>query len=255
MELKNIIYKLHLDETGVPHQVLSRNYFPYFILCGTLTNQYQSENLKINADRIKFKYWGNVDIVFHSKEIGKRENDFSILKDPKIEIDFHLDLVNFLNKNDAKIIIVAVNKQTAINQGWSDHDIYEKAVDEVIKYFIRFLNKKRSRGQIIIESAGTKKEIVFLKKYSYYLTNGYSDLNLSHRDIKDLLTSISFVSKKNYDIETQMADILAYPAGFQCMCQNGNRTLINNSYEDKMCAVLQQKLIKINAVSSFISLP
>lgn len=246
-------YKLYLDETGVPNPKVV--YFPYFILSGVLVNRFQNEYLKIRADQVKFKYWGHTNIVFHSREIGRRENDFSILKNPKIEVDFHDDLVNFLTKNDIKSVVVAVNKKLAAENGWNEKAIYENAADEIIKFFIAFLEKKQSRGQIIIESANTIKDIAFLKKYSYYLSNGLAPLNLTPLDVKNRLTSISFVSKRNFDIETQIADLLAYPAGYKCMCEDGLKEIIQDSYEDKILALLKQKLITIGSQNSFVRLP
>lgn len=248
-------YQLYLDETGVPNPETPSGYFPYFILSGLLVNHFQNEHLKIKADQVKFKYWGRTDVIFHSREIGKRENDFAILKDPKVESDFHKDLVNFLIHSSTKSIIVAVDKKRAKSSKWNERLVYENAADATIKFFIEFLNKKGSRGNIIIESSSTIKDIGFLKKYSYYLSHGLPQLKLTHSDIKNLLTGISFVSKRNFDVETQIADLLAYPAGYKCVCDDKLKSMVTNSYEDQMWRVLQAKLININSMNSFIKLP
>lgn len=250
----NSLYKLYLDETGTIGKT-PKGYFPYFILSGIAINSFQAEYLKVKADQIKFKYWGKTDIVFHSKEIGKRENDFAILKDPQVEANFHNDLVNFLNKNHAKSIIVSVNKEKAFSLGWNSMDIFEKAASAMIEFFIEFLNKKKSRGQIFVESADAGKDVSFLKKYTYYLSRGLPSMDLSPMDIKELLTSVSFVSKRNFDIETQIADLFAYPAGNECMVNDGAKKRISNSYEDKMCGVIQSKLINIKGRTSFLHMP
>lgn len=248
-------YQLYLDETGIPNPITPANHLPYFILSGLLVNVFQNENLKIRAGQVKFKYWGRTDIIFHSREIGKREGDFAILKDPVIEAEFHNDLVNFMTNQSTKTIIVAVNKNSAVSAGWNEKMVYENAADMMISFFIEFLQKRRARGKIIVESSNTVKDIAFLKKYSYYLSNGFPSLGLSNSDIKDLLTAISFVSKRNFDIETQIADLLAYPASYRCLCDDGLKTMIPNSYEDRMCNVLQSKLVVINSKNSFIKLP
>ena len=250
-----MLYRLYLDETGTISDVVDPNYFYNFILSGILVNMYQAEHLKIHADQIKFKYWGRTDVVFHSRDIGRREKDFSILRDPNIEISFHNDLINFLIKDSSKCIIIATNKRTAVDLGWDSAKIYEETVNGMIKFFIEFLHQKKSRGQIFIESAGSQKDISFFKKYIYYLSNGLQGLDLDHNDIKELLTSISFVSKRNFDIETQIADLLSYPAGYQCMCDDKLRKVVPNSYEDKMLGVLQKKIITIGGKNSFIKLP
>lgn len=248
-------YQLYLDETGIPNPKTPASYFPYFLLSGLLVNVFQNEYLKIRSDQVKFKYWSRTSVIFHSREIGKRESDFAILKDPSVEAEFYKDLVHFLTHANTKAIIIAVNKKSAAARGWNEKLVYENAADAMIKFFIEFLQKKQSRGRIIIESSSTIKDIAFLKKYSYYLSNGLASMRLSSLDIKNLLTSISFVSKRNLDIETQIADLLAYPAGYKCMCDDKVKTIIPNSYEDKMWNVLQSKLITINSQSSFIKLP
>lgn len=252
-------YKLYLDESGTPGIPVVGS-FPYFILSGIIIKVNQSERLKIEADKIKFKYWSESPagthrgLVFHSREIGRRENDFSLLKDPVIEQKFHKDLFNFLHGSGVKCIIVAVDKEKAAKQGWDVKDIYQKGTDEIIRMFIEFLSKKGS-GEVIIESAGTQKDIIFYKNYIHYLANGMVSIGLTQKDMKKTLTSISFVSKNNFDIETQIADLLAYPAGYKCLVDNRKKEIIPNSYEEKMCAIMNNKLINIGNRKSFINLP
>lgn len=249
-----MLYKLYLDESGTPDP--DNKSFPYFILSGLIVEKDQSDKLKIAADRIKFKYWGNnfSQIVFHSREIGRRENNFSILKDPNIEQPFQRDLFNFLNLSGIKCIIIAVDKRKAKIQKWDTKAIYNNSSSKLLEFFIEFLATKKEKGQIIIESAGTQKDILFYTRYIHYLANGMSSLKITHQKMKTILTSISFVSKNNHDIETQIADLLAYPAGHQCVASDGIKKMILNSYEDKMCQILNNKIIQINSKSSFINL-
>ena len=114
----------------------------------------------------------------------------------------------------------------------------------MLKFFIEYLHAKNDQGQIIIESAGTKRDIAFYKEYIYFLANGIVTLGLDHKKIKQIITSISFVSKNNQDIEAQIADLLAYPAAHNCLVSDGVRMTIPNSYEDKMCTILNNKILR-----------
>ncbi len=256
-----MLYRLYLDESGTPDLDNFNPSFPYFILSGVVVNEAQEERLKIKADQVKFKYWGNTSIVFHSREIGRRENDFSILKDPNVEQNFHKDLSVFLTSGGGRCVIVVVNKNKAKKMNWTAADVYQKASKEMLNFFIECLDAKNDQGQIIIESAGTKKDIWFYREYIYFLANGISGLGLDHKRIKQILTSISFVSKNNQDIETQIADLLAYPAGHNCLVSDGLKQLVSNSYEDKMCKILNTKILRfVNKKSKvsregFINLP
>lgn len=252
-----MIHRLFLDETGTIDlpTTSTKGYAAYFIFNGIVVRDYQADELKIKADQIKFRYWGKTNIVFHSREIGRRENEFAILKDPTVEVRFQEDLFDFLEKNGIKCITVAVDKNRARALGWNSKKIYEMAADSMIKFFIEFLSTFKNKGTVIVESAGTQKDIWFYKKYIHYLANGLITLGLDHRKVKNLLTSISFVSKNNYDIEEQVADLLAYPAACLNLYNNGEKKLIPNSYEEKMCKILDSKLIKIGGKKSFINLP
>ena len=90
---------LFIDESGDVNPKVSRS--EVYILAGCMTDEYSRERLKIEADQIKFKLWSRTDIIFHSREVGRKEGDFKILKDPKMYKEFKKDLFNFLNKNYA----------------------------------------------------------------------------------------------------------------------------------------------------------
>jgi len=167
----------------------------------------------------------------------------------------------FLTSGGGRCVIVVVNKKKAHNLKWTVADVYRNASNEMLRIFIEYLDTKNDQGQIIIESAGAKKDILFYKEYIYFLANGILSLGLDHKKIKQILTSISFVSKNNQDIEAQIADLLAYPAGHNCLTSDGLKKVVPNSYEDNMCKILNTKMLRFvnkkNKISreGFISLP
>src|SRR3989338_2110159 len=152
-----MLFKLYLDESGTPALGGYNPSFPYFILSGFIVDGEKAEKLKTRADQIKFKYWSRTNVVFHSREIGRRENDFSILKDPTIEQDFHKDLVQLITSTGGSsgVVIVDKNKKEK-TRGWSANDIYRNTSRAMLAFFIEFLHAKNNKGQIIVESAGTK---------------------------------------------------------------------------------------------------
>lgn len=241
-----MIYRLYLDETGTPDVKNINPNFPHFIFSGFIVDESQAPKLKTRADQVKFKYWSRTNVVFHSREIGRRENDFSILKDPSVEQNFHKDLLQLIISTGGSSVVVIVDKNKAKALGWSASDIYRNTSRAMLAFFIEFLHAKNNKGQIIVESAGTKRDLLFYGEYIYLLANGSPSLGLTHQKMKQLLTSISFVSKNNHDIEEQIADLLAYPAAHNCLVASGSRTTIPNSYEDKMCRVLNTKILRFS---------
>ncbi|MEK7516987.1 MAG: DUF3800 domain-containing protein [Patescibacteria group bacterium] len=69
---------LFIDESGIANPKVTNS--EVYILAGCMVDDYAREKLKIEADQIKFKYWTKTNIVFHSKEIGRKEGDFKIFK-------------------------------------------------------------------------------------------------------------------------------------------------------------------------------
>ncbi len=233
---------LYLDESGSPDiNDHSQNY----TLCGIIVNHYQSENLKIKADQIKFKYWNHTEIVFHSSDIGAQKGDYSILNNPSIKSDFLKDMYIFMNNCTYKCIVISIDKSKAVPKGWNSDQIRDYASDKMIECYIEYLAKNKSSGSICLESAG-KRDFSFYNRYAYYLAHGLTRLGLKHDDLKKLLTSISFVSKKNHDIETQLADLFAYPATCNFLNLEGVRPLVKGSYEEKMCNILNSKIVDVN---------
>ncbi len=233
-------YVLFVDETGTasPKDTNSK----YYVLAGCVVKESERVKLKQIASNIKYKYWSDPDIIFHSSEIGRKENSFSIFKVKKVFDDFLVDLEENLFRRDFKLLYVLVDKTQAKVQRWDDKKIYKETSDEMIKSFICFLLAKGAKGKIVIESATASKDFYFLKSLSSFLSQGISSFGISHKSVKEALTSISFVTKNNFDTEEQIADIFAYAA--RCHYEkNTLKKVFKGDYETLMMKTLSKKLI------------
>ena len=230
-----------IDESGYanPRQQES----PCYILCGCMISNDCRQLLKIKADQIKFKYWGRENIVFHSREIFRKYNEFEILKDPEINKNFEKDLFNFLNLGGYQIFAVIVDKEKAVRSNWNELKVYKESSDIIVKNFVHALLAKKCHGRLVIESATSQKDFLFHKAVGYYLSNGIKGLKVSFREVQEYLTEISFVMKKNHDIEEQIADLLAYGAKVKFMKRKEKKM---NDYDKKILGVLDNKLFSIN---------
>jgi hypothetical protein len=210
-----------------------------YILSGIMVTSQSREQLKIKADQIKFKYWSKTNIVFHSREIGRKEGDFSILNDKKININFTKDLMKFLNQGSFQLFGVLVDK-TKIPKNWNEKTLYKKTSEDIIKNFIfALLAQSSCRGRLIVESATAEKDFYYHKTAGYFLSNGFKKLGINYKQVQDVLTEISFVTKKNFDIEEQLADILAYGLKLKYEKPTTNKL---SEYERKLIRVVNKKL-------------
>ncbi|MBU4375033.1 hypothetical protein KKH38_00840 [Patescibacteria group bacterium] len=101
-----------------------------------------------------------------------------------------------------------------------------------------------------MESATAEKDFYFHKAIGYYLAAGIKGLKVDYQKIQEVLTSVSFVTKNNFDIEEQIADLFAYAA--KCKySQSIGKKVKNGLYEKKMLSLLKIKIFKKPRVAKY----
>lgn len=165
-----------------------------------------------------------------------------MLNNPKIQNSFEKDLFYFLKQGGYQTFFVAVDLKAAKSLNWNEDKVFrETSLAMVENFILALLAGKNSRGRIIVESATAKKDFYFHKAASFYLSGGIPKLKVDYSTIQKLLTEISFVTKKNYDIEEQIADLLAYGAKLKFLKKKPA-----SDYEAKILKVVELKLFKMH---------
>lgn len=230
------MYRFYIDESGKPDLRNIDPLRPHFFLAGVIVHNNSRQELKIKADQIKFKYWGHTNIVFHAQAIRQITEDFQIFKNPDCKFtidDFYKDFSNLLNLN-YKIGIISINKSVYIqtkpelqnallrlpntqkNSNWFKMVIgYEKnllkmAATELLTMYIYYLNIKKARGEVVVESCSEAQDMDIFSSYNKILISGFPPFEMNTQAVRQKLTGISFVTKHNHDIEEQLADIAAH---------------------------------------------
>lgn len=233
---------LFIDESGEANPKVRSS--EVYTLSGCMVDDYARERLKIEANQIKFKFWSKVNIVLHSREIGRKEGDFKIFKDRKVFDEFQKDLFNFLAKNNFQMFFVLVDKSKALKANWNDRKVYEDTAFIIIRNFIlSLLAQDNTKGRVVVESATSLKDFYFHRAASHFLSRGMPELGVSYNQVQDVLTEISFVTKKNHDIEEQIADLLAYGAKLKF---KGKKNAVMNNYEKGVTKILNSKIFKMD---------
>ena len=175
MQARNKYLNLFIDELGSPSpQAKSQS---IYILCGILLSEYTRQSLEIISNQIKFKYWNRTDVVFHSRDIGRKQGNFSILNDKKLSGNFEKDLLQFLMHGQYSLFSVVVDKRK-IPKNWNEITIYKRTSREIIKNFIFALLAQRTKGKLTIESATAEKDFYYHKSAGYFLSNGFPEYGI-----------------------------------------------------------------------------
>lgn len=111
---------MFVDESGTHNLLKVDNNYPVFVLAGCIfeKNYYEVYVDKLIKD-FKIKIFKNENIILHTKEITRNENEFVCLKDKNIRKEFYKELNNLIINLNFKIIAVCIkineHKKSIIN--------------------------------------------------------------------------------------------------------------------------------------------
>lgn len=239
-------YILFVDELGESFPKRYRQ-SPLFIVSGCSINQEKRDKVSRHLDQIKFKYWDSTKIIFRSYEIGRREKDFAIFKNnPSKFREFIKNIDSFLSTCPLVLLGIVVDQKEAFRRNWAQRTVLKNAYDALFANFIRLLSAQNSFGEIVQEASTTLQDITIYEKFYYYQSLGLPADNITDKEVKKRLTSLSFVTKKHMDAESQIADLLSYGLKLEYKVRRKLIKLASlNSYEKMVRKQARSKLYKL----------
>lgn len=200
-------YKLlSIDESGkAAHTHPSK----VFILSGVVIPEKMKPTVDSEMRKIKKKYFGDKEIVFHGRDMARRADKFKALLIRKTEIAFWTDFVNIVNHKDINLYFVVTDKEKAKKATWTPHTILRRSYLRIISEFARNLKIERYCGKIVNES-DAEQDALLIYAHNRLQVQGTGDGAVSAGEYKKLITSLSLVNKSNLDIDVQIADTVAF---------------------------------------------
>lgn len=192
---------LSIDESG---KASYGHFSKLFVLSAVVVSESFKPKLDLKIRKLKRKYFGNDEIVFHSRDMSRKKGIFAVFRDKKIEIDFWSELISILNNEELSFIFIITDKSKAKKLGWEPKTILKRSYFRITELFLVNLSKYASKGKIIAESDPSQ-DLYLMQAHVFQQSQ-----NLKYRKN---VTSISFVKKSNLDIDVQIADSLAPIAG------------------------------------------
>lgn len=201
-----------LDESG--HHGLKKinQEFPIFILACLIFEESYYENIFIEkVKKLKIKHFKTPNIILHSRDIRKWQNDYKCLGDIEKRQNFYTDLDNLIETAEFKIIAAAINKDKLIQlYGPRADNPYDMSLSFVLERSIFYTDNIICNSiSIIAESRGKKEDNKLLTQYQLVLSNGTK--YITSERFKKKIKSFKFVNKHENSIGTQIADLVAYP--------------------------------------------
>ncbi|WP_185731536.1 DUF3800 domain-containing protein [Larkinella rosea] len=206
-------YYLFLDESGDHGLTKINPDFPVLVLCGILISGGNYRVLRARINELKIQIWGNKGIVFHSKEIRKRENDFSLFKDREVMMRFIEGFNSIVSECNYRIISTAIRKEAYKDRYHNPFTgVYQKALSFIIERTVFSLDERRMdvpQVKIVAESRGNSNDLDIMRHIEYLKIHGTG--YVSAYRINNYGFNYAFL-KKSFNINgLQFADMLAYP--------------------------------------------
>jgi hypothetical protein len=240
------VYRLYIDELGMSHPK-SHLKSPYYILLGCVIDEQSQKELEDHANHIKFKYWGKTDVIFHSADMAMCGKEFAIFADDEAKKkEFYKDLLAMLRTAPVAVTAAVIDKQKAFESFWAEKTVIARSAEIVLFNFLAYIyTKMPCRGQVIIEASSFDRDTQYLAAFNHLLSPSFNQEQPLFNDVREHLTSINFVTKQNHDIESQVADLLAY--GIRChqAVQAKTATYEKSAYEYKIMQIAESKLMKM----------
>lgn len=238
-------YHLYTDESG---EFSPKRYkkSPLFMVIGCIVETDDLIKVKHMLDLIKYKYWNNTNINLHSKNIGRKEKDFSIFKkNISLFNSFTKDIQKIISESKTSILVVITNQEEAFKKGWESKKVIKETYAAIYRNYIRMLVKKKATGKFIQEMSTPFQDIKIYEKFFEYQTTGLSK-KINHEEVKKRLTSISFSTKRDNNSLTEIADILGYGIFLDYMIEQKKIKLESlNNYQKMVRSLAKYKLTNI----------
>ena len=205
-------YYLYIDECGDQTLENFNPSFPVFTLCGVLVSRANKRKLEEEFNALKMEFWGNQDVIIHSREIRRCKNEFINLLDPDIKNRFYERVNAILSQNDVYVVVACtILKEPFIKLFSNTEDVYGLSLSYLIERSIFCVDDKSEATSIdiIFEKRGKIEDKTLTKFYYGLRVTGTKWVEPER--LQGHIGAFTSRTKKENIIGLQIADLIAYP--------------------------------------------
>ena len=204
-----------VDESGDHGLVNFDPYYPIFVLAALLMTRGDHEALGHDFARLKARYWPGEKVVFHEREIRRREGPFARLGSRDYEI-FLSELTRVVAKTPFKLMAVVVDKRRLVERYARPLNPYKLALGFVVERVAFEVGPGYGQKLPFFLEARGRREDRELLRVAKQLRSGEHWLS---RDLSPglrvTLGRMRFEFKRKDDLlpGLELADLVAWPVG------------------------------------------
>jgi hypothetical protein len=215
MDFNNTInYHLYIDECGDQNLETFSPTFPIFTLCGILVRDDLVPRLEEQIRSLKREFWGNRQIILHSRDIRKCQNGFEVLFNLDIKRRFYESINQLLGQRDVYVIVCcSILKEPYIRTFGRFNDVYGQSLSFILERAIFCVDNQCTdrSGSIsaIVERRGKREDKNLMNYYQQLLDKG--TYWVTSERMKNRMNCLDFKWKSEDIAGLQIADLIAYP--------------------------------------------
>ena len=211
---KTTNYHLYIDECGDQNLETFSPTFPIFTLCGILVRDDKVSLLNEQVRTLKQEFWGDRQIILHSRDIRKCQNGFEVLFDLDVKRRFYEAVNHLLGQEDVYVIVsCSILKEPYIRQFGKLNDVYGQSLSFVLERAIFCVDNHCEDGSgrisAIVERRGKREDRNLQNYYEQLLEKGTYWVTAER--MRNRMTCIDFKWKSENIAGLQIADLIAYP--------------------------------------------
>lgn len=205
-----ITHLAFLDESGDHSMQHIDEQFPVFALAATVFEKnYYLDVANPKIDRIKYKYWGHRNIIFHSVDIRKQKEAFNILRDSAKRNGFMEDINQLISELEFKLIAAGIHKIDHMEQYHTPVPPYDLTLEFIMERLFYYFKGTGHRCAMIAEARGQKENSELYKVYERLMR--YGNKNISADKFRTHIAGLSFYPKAYNENGNQISDMVVYP--------------------------------------------
>jgi hypothetical protein len=205
-------YYLYIDECGDQNLENFNPEFPIFTLCGVLVSRDNRKKLEAAFNAFKQEFWGNEEVIIHSRDIRRCKNEFQILLDHDVKNRFYTRINEILSQNEAYVVVACtILKEPFIRLFSNTEDVYGLSLSYLLERSIFCVDDKNTESTIdvIFEKRGKNEDRNLTKFYNGLRVTGTKWVEPER--LQSRISAFTARSKKDNLVGLQIADLIAYP--------------------------------------------
>jgi len=213
------MYRFYVDEVGTDDMTnLDEDNHRYLSLTGVAMEvSHARDHLKPACDWIKsnvFDHDPDDPLIFHRSDICQKKKKFGALRDDSKRALFDRAILRLLKSTNYTVISTVVDKKAlAAKEEWRNNHPYHFLMDILVEKYVQFLERVKSRGDIMPEGRKGKKDQALQKAFLSVCDNG--TYFVSKDRISTRLTTtqnLKFRYKRDNIAGQQLCDLIAHPS-------------------------------------------